>query len=110
MGRSHASGTIVGTRLLRCAIAVAEELHFGRAAKRLHLSAPALSKQIKDLERDLNYLLFERKTREVVLTAAGTAFVAEAREALVHVERAMECGCAASRGWGGHWLCEEVDC
>src|SRR6204780_425694 len=80
----------VELRLLRYVIAVAEELHFGRAAKRLHLSAPALSKQIKDLEGVLGYLLFERKTREVVLTAAGTAFIGEARRALVHAERAME--------------------
>lgn len=88
----------VELRLLRYVIAVAEELHFGRAAKRLHLSPPALSKQIKDLEHVLGYLLFERKTREVILTPAGAAFVAEARLALVHVERAMECGYAASRG------------
>ena len=88
----------VELRLLRYVIAVAEELHFGRAAKCLNLSAPALSKQIKDLEGVLGYLLFERKTREVVLTAAGMAFIAEARQALVHVERAMECSYAASRG------------
>lgn len=91
----------VELRLLRYVIAVAEELHFGRAAKRLHLSAPALSKQIKDLEGVLGYLMFERKTREVVLTPAGTAFIAEARLALVHVERAMERGYAASRGDSG---------
>ncbi len=88
----------VELRLLRYVIAVAEELHFGRAAKRLNLSAPALSKQIKDLERDLDYALFERRTREVLLTPAGIAFVAEARQALVRVERAVECGYAASRG------------
>ena len=88
----------VELRLLRYVIAVAEELHFGRAAKGLHLSAPALSKQIKDLERDLDYALFERRTREVLLTPAGIAFVAEARQALVRVERAVECGYAASRG------------
>jgi DNA-binding transcriptional LysR family regulator len=88
-------------RLLRYVIAVAEELHFGRAAKRLHLSAPALSKQIKDLERDLSYALFERRTREVLLTPGGAAFVAEARQALVRVERAVECGYTASRGDSG---------
>jgi DNA-binding transcriptional LysR family regulator len=88
----------VELRLLRYVIAVSEELHFGRAAKRLNLSAPALSKQIKDLEGVLDYLLFERKTREVILTPAGAAFIAEARQALVHVERAMECGYTASRG------------
>ncbi len=85
-------------RLLRYAIAVAEELHFARAAERLHLAAPSLSKQIKQLEEVLGYQLFERKTREVVLTAAGAAFVTEARQALVYAERAVECGAAASRG------------
>src|ERR1700689_433256 len=88
----------VELRLLRYVIAVAEELHFGRAAKRLHLSPPALSKQIKDLERDLGYALFERRTREVLLTPAGSAFVVEARQVLVRLERAVECGYAASRG------------
>jgi DNA-binding transcriptional LysR family regulator len=88
----------VELRLLRYVIAVGEEFHFGRAAKRLHLSAPALSTQIKDLERDLGYQLFERRTREVLLTPAGAAFIAEARQALVRVERAVEYGYAASRG------------
>lgn len=91
----------VELRLLRYVIAVAEELHFGRAAARLHLSAPALSKQIKDLEHNLGYSLFERKTREVRLTPAGTAFVVEAREGLVQVERAIERGYAASRAESG---------
>lgn len=75
-----------------------------RAAERLHLSAPTLSKQIKDLEHDLGYALFERRTREVLLTSAGTAFVGEAREALVRVERAVQCGYAASRGDTGETL------
>jgi len=85
-------------RLLRYAIAVAEELHFARAAARLHLSAPSLSKQIRQFEESLGYALFERRTREVLLTAAGTAFLTEARQALVYAERAVECGSAASRG------------
>jgi DNA-binding transcriptional LysR family regulator len=88
----------VELRLLRYAIAVAEELHFGRAAKRLNLSAPALSKQIKDLEGSLGYILFDRKTREVLLTAAGAAFLTEARRALLHIEYAIDSGYAASRG------------
>ncbi|MDX2181131.1 MAG: LysR substrate-binding domain-containing protein [Bryobacteraceae bacterium] len=85
-------------RLLRYAIAVGEELHFARAAGRLNVAAPSLSKQIKQLEVVLGYELFERKTREVVLTPAGAAFVTEARQALVYAERAVECGAAASRG------------
>jgi DNA-binding transcriptional LysR family regulator len=88
----------VELRLLRYVIGVAEELHFGRAAKRLNVSAPSLSKQLKDLEHVLGYPLFERKTREVSLTRAGVAFVTEARQALGHVERGIERGYAASRG------------
>lgn len=91
----------VELRLLRYVIAVAEELHFGRAAKRLHLSPPTLSKQVKDLEGNLGYKLFERKTREVLVTPAGIAFVTEARQSLAHAQRAVECGSAASRGDSG---------
>jgi DNA-binding transcriptional LysR family regulator len=97
-GPPRSAAKHVEFRLLRYVIAVAEELHFGRAAERLHLSAPALSKQIKDLEAVISYRLFERKTREVVLTAAGAAFIAEARQALMHIERALDFGYAASRG------------
>jgi DNA-binding transcriptional LysR family regulator len=97
----RAAKHFVELRLLRYVIAVAEELHFGRAARRLHLSAPALSKQIKDLVHDLGYALFERRTREALLTPAGTAFAAEASQALLRVERAVEYGYAASRGDGG---------
>jgi DNA-binding transcriptional LysR family regulator len=55
-----------------------------------------LSKQIRQLEQLLGYALFERKTREVVLTPAGVAFVSEARRALVHAQRAIEAGAAAN--------------
>jgi integrase len=68
-------------RQLRYVVAVAEDLHFNH----LHLAAPSLSKQIKQLETLLGYPLFERRTRQVVLTKAGSAFVVEAREALNHV-------------------------
>ena len=88
-------------RLLRYAIAVAEELHFTRASQRLHLATPSLSKQIRQLEQAIGYSLFERRTREVVLTSAGAAFVAEARRALMYVQRAVEAGAAASAGNAG---------
>lgn len=76
-------------RQLRYVVAVSEDLHFGRAANRLHLAAPSLSKQIRQLERLLGYPLFQRGTRHVELTAMGSAFVEEAREALEHVKLAL---------------------
>jgi DNA-binding transcriptional LysR family regulator len=69
-------------RDLRYFVAVAEELHFGRAAERLHLSQPALSKQIRSLETTLRAQLFRRDRRQVQLTAAGTALYAVARDLL----------------------------
>ena len=98
MGVTIAANHYVEIRLLRYVIAVAEELHFARASGRLNLSPPSLSRQIKGLEQVLGYLLFERRTRDVMLTPAGVAFVTEARAALIHVNRAIESGYAASRG------------
>ncbi|MBV2361820.1 LysR family transcriptional regulator [Streptomonospora nanhaiensis] len=69
----------VDTRLLRYFAAVAEELHFTRAAERLYVSQPALSRQIRRLERDLRVTLFERTTRGVRLTPAGEALLPVAR-------------------------------
>ncbi|MEX3565137.1 LysR family transcriptional regulator [Micrococcus endophyticus] len=74
----------------RAFLAVAEELHFGRAALRLRVAQPALSRLIKALERDLGATLFERSTRHVALTPAGTALVEVARDLVAVSERARE--------------------
>jgi DNA-binding transcriptional LysR family regulator len=67
---------------LQCFIAVAEELHFGRAAQRMHMTQPPLSRQIRLLESRLGVSLFERNGREVRLTNAGDAFLNGAREVI----------------------------
>jgi DNA-binding transcriptional LysR family regulator len=85
-------------RLLRYVIVVAEELHFTRASLRLHIATPSLSKQIRQLEAVLGYVLFERKPRAVALTPAGAAFVTEARRALIYAQRAVEAGATANAG------------
>ncbi|WP_313334304.1 LysR substrate-binding domain-containing protein [Pseudomonas oryzihabitans] len=88
-------------RHLRYFVAVAEELHFGRAAQRLNLSQPPLSQQIQALESELGTRLLERTNRRVALTEAGRLFLDEARQILLASERAAERVRRAGRGETG---------
>ena len=86
---------------LRAAVAVADHLHFGRAAAALGVAQPPLSQQVKALEAELGVTLFERTTRAVALTPAGESFVADARAALSMVDSAARRARAAGRGETG---------
>jgi DNA-binding transcriptional LysR family regulator len=85
-------------RLLQAAIVLAEELHFSRAADRLHIAQPTLSKQIFKLEDEIGFQLFVHSHKHVEITDAGRVFVEEAREAVFHVERAVSSGRVVSNG------------
>ncbi len=88
-------------RHLRCFAAVAEELHFGRAAARLNMTQPPLSRQVQLLEHALGVGLFERTSRSVKLTPAGRAFHAEARRILDLAEGAGLAAKRVARGEAG---------
>ena len=88
-------------RHLRCFVVLAEELHFGKAAKRLHITQPPLSLNIRQLEEDLGARLFERDSRSVRLTPFGAAFLPEALRVLVQADAAHGTGRALAAGKQG---------
>ena len=94
-------------RHLRYFVAVAEELHFGRAAERLHVSQPPLSQQIRQLEEEVEVPLFNRSKRWVRLTHAGRLFLESARQVLAQADGAV---LAAGRAMGGEYDRLSVAC
>ncbi|MFC6301284.1 LysR family transcriptional regulator [Pseudomonas sp. CCM 7893] len=88
-------------RKLRYFLTVAEELHFGRAALRLHLAQPPLTRQISALETELGFRLFDRTSRTVSLTAQGRSFLPYARSVLEQVELAEVIASKLANGSAG---------
>jgi DNA-binding transcriptional LysR family regulator len=88
-------------RHLRYFVAVAEELHFGRAARALNISQPPLSRQIQDLERNVGTQLLNRSAKSVTLTEAGKVFLAESKRILAQVYRSVETVRRATAGETG---------
>ena len=108
----------VDPRLFRSFVALAEELHFGRAAQRLHVAQPAVSQQLQRLETQLGVQLVARTRHHVALTAAGEAVLPYARQALTAAETAQRVAREAAEGRppilrlglspGVHYLAERV--
>lgn len=92
----------IDLRLWRQFLAVAEELHFGRAAHRLHMTQPPLTQAIALLERHLDVRLFERNKRRVELTAAGAALIPEVQALMSRAARLRPLARAAAAGETGH--------
>jgi DNA-binding transcriptional LysR family regulator len=91
----------VDLRQLRYFVAVAEELHFGRAAERLGMAQPPLTQQIQKLERALGYRVLARQSRKTALTDAGLALLEDARRILADVDQAIDRTRRAGRGETG---------
>ena len=88
-------------RRLRYFVTLAEELHFGRAARRLHIVQPALSQQIRTLEEEIGAALVERTTRRLALTTAGEVLLERGRRVLADTDRAVVATQEAARGMTG---------
>jgi len=97
-------------RHLKCFLAVAEELHFTRAAERLHIEQSPLSRAIRELEEDLGTKLFLRTTRSTQLTRAGQLFLEHVRRIFAAVEQARECVRAVANGFHGQLRVVLSDC
>jgi DNA-binding transcriptional LysR family regulator len=93
---------ITELRHFRYFVVMAEELHFGRAAARLHIEQSPLSRAIRELEDDLGVRLLHRTTRRSCLTRAGVAFLKEARHVLAAVEQARVSVTSAALGFNGY--------
>jgi DNA-binding transcriptional LysR family regulator len=93
--------SVIELRQLRQFIAVAEELHFRRAAARLGMAQPPLSQAMGKLEQELGIELFDRSRRQVRLTEGGLVLLEEARQTIAQAERAVEAARRASRGQTG---------
>ena len=88
-------------RHLRCFLAVAEELHFARAAERLHIEQSPLSRAIKELEEELGVALFARTTRSTRLTRAGKLFLDHVPRVFTALQQARDSAKAAANGFHG---------
>jgi hypothetical protein len=100
-GGSRPGAIRLELRHLRCFIAVAEELHFARAAERLHIEQSPLSRAIKELEEGLGVQLFVRTTRSTRLTRAGTLFLDHVPRIFTALQQARDSVKAAANGFHG---------
>lgn len=89
---------MIDIRQLRYFVAVADTLHFGRAAKVLHVTQPPLSRQVAALERELGVQLIERHSRRAILTQAGARFLEDARQIIASMDRACRDAQACQAG------------
>src|SRR4051794_20272283 len=93
---SHRKGSAVESRWLQAFVAVAEELHFGRAAERLRMAQSPLSQVIRKLEKEIGTALFDRNTRSVSLTASGRALLPHAYRVLEELDLARQAARAST--------------